>query len=89
MRKTSYLLAGVKSENFKIDCRSLFGVGPADIMHVDYTQACRNVCMQGLLTLAVLAYLAGLTIDGLIQSSRNRRRLCIVQLLVHLLDLVQ
>ena len=30
MRKTSYLLAGVERENFKIDCRSLFGVGPAD-----------------------------------------------------------
>ena len=52
MRKTSYLLADVERENFKIDCRSLFGVGPADTMHVD---ACCNVCMQGLLTLAVLA----------------------------------
>jgi len=54
MRKTSYLLAGVEREN-KIDCRSLFGVGPADIMHADYTQAFCNVDMQGLLTLAVLA----------------------------------
>ena len=35
MRKTSYLPAGVERENFKIDCRSLFGVGPADTMHVD------------------------------------------------------
>ena len=42
MRKTSYLLADVERENFKIDCRSLFGVGPADTMHVDYTQACCN-----------------------------------------------
>ena len=36
MHKTSYLPAGVERENFKTDCRSLFGVGPADIMHVDY-----------------------------------------------------
>jgi len=55
MRKTSYLHAGVERENFKIDCHILFGVGPADTMPVDYTQACCNVCMQGLLTLAVLA----------------------------------
>ena len=55
MRKTSYLRADVERENFKIDCRSLFGVGPADTMPVDYTQAWCNVCMQGLLTLAVLA----------------------------------
>jgi len=37
MHKTSYLPAGVKRENFKIDCRSIFGRDPADIMHVDYT----------------------------------------------------
>ena len=37
MRKTSYLHAGVERENFKIDCHILFGVGPADIMHVDNT----------------------------------------------------
>jgi len=37
MRKTSYLPAGVERVNFKIDCPSLFSVGPADIMHVDYT----------------------------------------------------
>jgi len=38
--------------------------------------------MQGLLTLAVLALLDP-PYPGLIQSSRNRRRRCIVQLLVH------
>ena len=38
MRKTSYLRADVERENFKIECRSLFGVGPADTMPVDYTQ---------------------------------------------------
>ena len=46
MRKTSYLLAGVKSENFKIDCRSLFGVGPADIMHVERNVRLRHVCIR-------------------------------------------
>ena len=39
MRKTStfraHIPAGVERENFKIDYRSLFGVGPADIMHVE------------------------------------------------------
>jgi len=37
MRKTStlYIHVGVERENLKIDCRSLFGVGPADIMHVE------------------------------------------------------
>jgi len=35
--KLQHLAAGVELENFKIDCHSLFGVDPADIMHVDYT----------------------------------------------------
>jgi len=32
MRK-NIIHVGVEHENFNIDCRSLFGVGPADIVH--------------------------------------------------------
>ena len=46
MRKTSYLPAGVERENFKIDCCSLFGVGPADIMHVEQNVRLRHVCIR-------------------------------------------
>jgi len=45
MRKTSHLAAGVERENFKIDYRSLFGVGPADIMHVERNARLRHVCI--------------------------------------------
>jgi len=52
MRKTSTfrahigLPAGVERENFKIDSRSLFGVGPADIMHVERNVRLRHVCIR-------------------------------------------
>ena len=52
MRKTSTfrahigLPAGVERENFKIDSRSLFGVGPAGIMHVERNVRLRHVCIR-------------------------------------------
>ena len=48
MRKTStlYIHVGVERENLKIDCRSLFGVGPADIMHVERNVRLRHVCIR-------------------------------------------
>ena len=73
MRKTSYLPAGVERENFKIDCRSLLGVGPADIMHVDYASL-----LQCMYARVADAGCPSVTLAGLIQSSRNRRRLSIV-----------
>jgi len=36
----------VERENFKIDCRSLFGVGQADIMHVERNVKLRHVCIR-------------------------------------------
>ena len=44
--KLQHLHVGVERENFKIDCRSLFGVGPADIMHVEHNVRLRHVCIR-------------------------------------------
>ena len=46
LRRCGKLPAGVERENFKIDCRSLFGVGPADIMHVERNVRLRYVCIR-------------------------------------------
>ena len=50
MRKTStfraHIPAGVERENFKIDYRSIFDVGPADIMHVERNVRLRHVCIR-------------------------------------------
>jgi len=45
--KLQHLHVGVERENFKIDCRSLFGVSPADIMHVERNVRLRHVCIRG------------------------------------------
>jgi len=45
MGKPQHLAAGVELENFKIDCCSLLGVCPADIMHVKRNVRLRNICI--------------------------------------------
>ena len=46
MRKLQHLHVGVERENFTIDCRSLFGVCPADIMHVERNVKVCYVCIR-------------------------------------------